>query len=197
MMIASRWFTRFLFGVAALALVACAETDANGKPPDPLGDFSLGFAVVVAKHAEKGPFSRDATPEELEAAVKSEIQRVFGPYDGDRLYHVAIAVNAYALAVPGIPLVASPKSALVITLNIWDDANQVKVGEEHKQFTILERISGKTLLGSGITQTKEEQLAGLARSAVRQVEKYMRENEALFVDPNAAETEPVDAATDS
>ncbi len=175
-----QWIKRFAFGLVAFTLVACAETGPVDKKPEPLGDFKLGYSIVVAKNAEKGPFSRDATAEELEASLKAEVERVFGVYDGPRLYHIAIAVDAYVLAVPGVPIVASPKSAFVVSLNVWDDARQVKVTEEHKQFTVLEAFTAKSIFGSGLTQSREEQMAGLSRSTVKQIHIWLRENEAVF-----------------
>jgi len=164
----------------SLLLLGCAKPEPEVFAPPPLGDFKLGFAVVVAQNAQKGPLSRSATKEELEAALKKEVTKVFGVFHGPRFYNIALAVNAYVLAVPGIPIVASPKSALVVSLNVWDDAKQTKVMKEFKRFTVLEKISTKSLFGSGLTQTKEQQLEGLSRSAVKQVYDWMRENEQLF-----------------
>lgn len=183
------WAKRLFVGLATFVLVACETPETVTQAVEPLGDFKLGFTVVVAKNAEKGPFSRDATTEELEAALKPEIERVFGVYQGERTYHIGLSVDAYALAVPGIPIVASPKSALVVTLNVWDDQKQSKVTEEHKRFTVLEAITPKTLFGSGLTQTKEEQLAALSRLAVQQMHEWLRENEAVFKPDAIAQTD--------
>lgn len=181
-----RLVRRLLILTAATTLAACLG---DGKPeskPDPIGDFQLGYAIVVAQNATKGPLSREIEPEAIKTALTSELERVFRPYDGDRLYHVAIGVDAYVLALPGVPLVASPKSALILTVNIWDDAQQAKIIEENKQFTILESFSGKSIIGSGLTQTKEEQLANLARSAAVQIERWMRLNKEAFNPPEDA-----------
>lgn len=165
----------------AAFLTACGETAAVGPTaPEPLGDFKLGYAVVVADNVEKGPFSRDATPDELEAAIKPVLESRLGAYQGNRFYHVSVTVEAYALAVPGIPIIASPKSALVISVNVWDDAEKKIITEERHRITILEAISAKSLFGSGLTQSKEEQLAGLSHLAVNEVVKWLKENEALF-----------------
>ena len=60
-----------------------------------------------------------------------------------RFYNIGIAVDGFALAPPGIPVVAAPKSVLVITANIWDDAAQTRLNAEGKQFTIFESLSGE------------------------------------------------------
>jgi hypothetical protein len=176
-----------LWGLAALLLASCAETtDVETGPPEPLGDFKLGFATVFADNAEKGPLSREATSDELEIGLKAEMDRVFGAYSGSKFYNLAVSVDTYILAVPGIPLVASPKSALIVSLNVWDDAKNARISEEHKQFTVLEKITGGSLLlGSGLTQSKEEQLIGLQKSAVKQILAWLQENDHLFA-PEAA-----------
>jgi len=177
-----------LFAIVALALGACAAptTKEALAKPDPLGDFKLGYAIVVSKNAKKGPFSREMPKAEVGAALKSELEKVFGAYEGKSFYHIGVSVDAYILAMPGIPLVASPKSALIVTVNVWDDAKQAKILEENKQFTILEPLSSRSIFGSGYTQTKEEQLAGLTKATVKQIQRWMRENEAAFKKEDAA-----------
>jgi hypothetical protein len=167
---------------ALVALAACAEVPVDPmKPIEPLGDFKLGYAVVSAANAEKAPLSRDATPEEWETAIQTRLQAALSPLPGTRFYHVSITVAGYALAGPGIPLIAAPKSALIITVNLWDDAEQRVLIEEHHQITVIEAITAETMiLGSGLTQTREQQIAGLADRAVEETVKWLRENEAEF-----------------
>ncbi len=177
--------------VMAVVLVSCADVPpASVAAVEPLGDFKLGHAIAVAKNAEQGPMSRDATTIELETAIKSEVERVFGVYQGDKFYNIVISVDAYVLAQPGIPLVFSPKSALVVSLNVWDDKKGERITEEHKQFTILEKITGGSLLlGSGLTQSREEQLAALVQTAVFEAHKWLRENKHVFGDAAPTTTE--------
>ncbi len=100
----------------------------------------------------------------------------FGRYDGDQLYHFGISVEGYMLAPPGIPVVYNPKSALIINVTIWDDAAAKKLNEKVEQFTIFETPSGGSMLvGSGYERSKEEQMQGLSRNAVAQIEKWMVE----------------------
>jgi hypothetical protein len=177
-----RAFTATMAIAMAVVLVSCGDVPSPGAAAvEPLGDFKLGFAIAIAKNAEQGPMSRDATTEELETALISEIKRVFGVYKGDKFYNVVVSVDAYVLALPGIPLVFSPKSALVVSLNVWDDQKGERITEEHKRFTILEKITGGSLLlGSGLTQSREEQLAALVQTAVFEIHKWLRENEHVF-----------------
>ena len=106
--------------------------------------------------------------------------RRFGGYEGERLYHIAIHVDAYSLAVPGIPVVLSPKSILVISANVWDDELQAKLHEEPRQLTIFEGASAQSIIGSGLTRSREEQMQVLARNAARRVQLWMLENPEWF-----------------
>ncbi len=165
---------------AATAFLASCAADDLRQPPEPLGDFTLGYNVVVAKNAKPVGPSRKATPEEWEASLKEAIAARLGRYDGEKLYHVGVGVDAYALAVPGVPLVLSPKSVVAVTVNVWDDTAGRKVNAEPKQFTVLERLSGETMIGSGLTQSRETQMKNLSANAARLINEWLVENKAWF-----------------
>lgn len=114
----------------------------------------------------------------------------FGRYDGSRVYNIGIAIDGYALAPPGIPVVAAPKSVLVITANIWDDARRAKLNTEGKQLTVFENLDGQNLIGTGLTRTREEQMAALAYNAAGAVETWLLEHPEWFADPGGAEPSP-------
>lgn len=179
--------------LGALALVAaCAAKDPIDQPPEPLGDFSLGYAIVVADNAKLVPPSRSATPDEWEAVLKEELERRFSRYEGEKLYHLGVNVDGYALAVPGVPVVAAPKSVLVISANVWDDAAQKKLNATPEQMTVFEGLSGDTVMGSGLTRTKQEQMRTLARNAALRIERWLVENrEAWFAYDPATAPAPV------
>lgn len=160
-------------------LAACAKNDLE-DPPVPLGDFGLGLNIVVADNVQKVPISREATPDEWEAVMKEAVAARFGRYDGSRLYNIGISVDGYALAPPGIPVVAAPKSVLVITANIWDDATQTKLNPEGEQFTVFEGMSGDTVIGSGLTRTKKKQMEVLSYNAVKRVEDWLLKHPEWF-----------------
>lgn len=170
-----------------LILGACGAADPLEEDLPSMGDFRLSYNIVVADHMQQVPPSRNATGEEWIEVMTSEIARRFGAYEGDRLYHIAIHIDAYALAIPGIPLVLSPKSILVISANVWDDELQAKLHEEPRQLTIFEGISARSIIGSGLTQSREEQMQVLARNAARRVQLWMLENPEWFsIDEDAA-----------
>lgn len=173
-------------------LAACGRNDLE-EPPVPLGDFALGLNIVVADNVQKVPISREASPEEWEEVMKAAVADRFGRYSGGRLYNIGISVDGYALAPPGIPVVAAPKSVLVITANIWDDATQTKLNPEGEQFTVFEGMSGETVIGTGLTRTKKKQMEVLSYNAVKRVEQWLLDHPEWF--PEAGEV-PVPLAAE-
>src|SRR6056297_1941599 len=165
---------------AVLTMAACTNpNDLDEKPVD-LGDFHLGHNVVVAPNLTKGPASREATEEEWKVAMEKAIDERFSRYDGDRLYHLGISIEGYVLAVPGVPLVASPKSALILNVTVWDDAAGRKLNDDPELVTVLETISPRTVIGSGLTQSKEVQMEHLSRNAAKLIENWLnRQNDNL------------------
>ncbi|MDB5658197.1 MAG: hypothetical protein JWS10_812 [Cypionkella sp.] len=167
------------FGLGLTALAACQTNDLK-EPPVPLGNFRLGLNIAVADNLQKVPISREASKADWEAAIKKAIDERFGRYEGDKLYNIGISIDGYALAPPGIPVVLKPKSALVITANIWDDAAQKKLNPEGKQLTIFEHMSPETFIGSGVTQNKKKQMEILSYNAAKAVERWMLSNPEWF-----------------
>lgn len=178
-------FPALLLGLTVLS--ACAKNDL-AEVPAPLGNFALGLNIVVADNMQKVPISRPATVDEWETALKKAVDDRFSRYQGGKLYNIGLNVDAFALAPPGIPVVASPKSVLVISANVWDDAAQKKLNDKPKRLIVLETASGQSaLVGSGLTRTKAEQMAGLSYNAAKAVERWFLENPQWFeIPPEAA-----------
>ncbi len=184
---------RLAFAAGALALLAaCSGTRDLDGPTEPIGDFYFGHNIVVAENAQQGPLSREASAEEWEEALRAEMDRRFRRFDGDRLYHLAIAVEGYILAMPGIPVVAAPKSALIFSVTAWDDAAGGKINERPHRITVLETFAGDSLVGSGLTRSREEQMQDLSERAARAVETWLRENIEWF-----QRTPPAEAAAET
>lgn len=166
-------FMRLLaFGIGFAFLAACQKNDLQ-EPPAPLGNFVLGWNIVVTDKIQKVPISREASGAEWEAAIEKAMADRFGRYEGDKIYDFGISVDAYALAPPGIPLVASPKSVLVITANVWDDAAKKKLNDEGERMYIFESLSPQTAIGSGLTQSRNRQIELLAYNAAKKVELWL------------------------
>lgn len=183
-----RALSRFVVLGLVLVLSACAATDPLEEELPDMGDFQLAYNIVVADNIQQVPPSRSATAEEWIDVLTAEIDRRFGAYEGDRLYHIGVHVDAYALAPPGVPLVLQPRSILVISANVWDDELQAKLHEEPEQMTIFEGAAPETfLIGSGLARTREEQMQVLARNAARRIQLWMLQNPEWFsIDEEAA-----------
>jgi hypothetical protein len=162
-----------LFALLLALVAACAPKDDLKKPPVPLGRFLLGLNLVVTDSMQKSPVSRNATPEEWQTALKSAVQDRFGRYDGDTYYDMAINVVGYALAPPGVPIVLSPKSVLVVEVRVWYDKTQTQLNAEPKRFVVFEGTSGATIIGSGLTRTKAEQVKVLSYNTAKQIEDWL------------------------
>ncbi|MDF1671101.1 MAG: hypothetical protein P1U83_15960 [Roseovarius sp.] len=169
----------FALMAAVLMMAACTNPNDLDEAPSYLGNFHMGHNVSVAPNLTKGPASREASKEEWIAAMVGAMDERFGRYDGDKLYHFGISIEGYVLAVPGVPVVASPKSALILHVTVWDDAAQTKLNEEPHQVTVIESFSANTILGSGLTQSREKQMENLSRNAAKLIQNWMvRENNA-------------------
>lgn len=165
----------FVMLLAAVALAACTQ-NLPSDPLEDLGAFKLGYNIVVADKMKKGPVSRDATKEEWVSVMTKAMDDRFSRYQGDQLYHFGISIEGYMLAPGGVPVLYSPKSALIIRVTVWDDAAGKKLNSEAKQFTIFETTtSDSVIIGSGHDRTREEQMIGLSNNAVDAIEDWMVE----------------------
>jgi len=165
---------RIIALVCVMGLIAaCTNPNDLDKAPEPLGNFKLGYNVVVAPNITKGLASRDASDAEWIASMKSAVDERFSRYDGDKLYHLGVSIEGYVLAVPGVPLVLSPRSALILNVTVWDDAASAKLNDKPEQITVIESLSGATLVGSGLTQTKEVQMSNLSRNAAKLIQNWL------------------------
>ena len=167
--------------VAALAtLSACASGKRLGDERAELGDFLLGHGIVVEENMVQGPASRKAEPGAWKESLEAEVQRRFARYQGDTLYHLGIGVQGYVLAIPGIPLVAAPKSMLILGVTVWDDAAGRKLNDKPHRIIVFESLSGETAISSGLTQTAEQQMQNLSQNAVAAIERWLARQEDWF-----------------
>jgi hypothetical protein len=185
---------RLLFLFLSLTVLAACQKNDLMEPPVYLGDFVLGHNIVIADKVTKSPVSRNATPEEWKAAMTKAMNDRFGRYSGSRIYNIGISVDGYALAPPGIPIVAKPASALIITAHIWDDATATKLNPEGKQFTIFEKASGETFIGSGLTRSREQQMEILSYNAAKSIEGWLLAHPEWLGLPTKGQATPTVAA---
>ena len=85
---------------------------------------------------------------------------------------------------------------MIILLTVWDDAEGKKLNAEPKQITVLEELSGETILGTGWTQDAETQLRNLSQNASQAIESYLvtQRNEAGWFGGSEARVSEADAA---
>lgn len=180
---------RFCLVAVMAVLTACTYPEDLNDPPVDLGNFRLEHNIVVAPlAATSSAISRSATEEQLTTALRDAIAERFDRYEGSKRYHLGVSVEGYVLARAGVPVVAAPKSAMIIRVTVWDDAQAKKLNVPPEQITILENIDGESLLGTGWTQSAEKQLEGLARNAAKSIENFLvRENaeKGWFMDDDA------------
>ncbi len=169
---------------ATLLLAGCGEPPEIDRDVEPIGDFRLGYNIVVASDVQKGPTSRNATEDELADVVRAAMEDRVGRYNGDGLYHIGLRVEAYALGRAGVPLVYAPRSIFILAMNIWDDATQEKLNEEPIKITAFDGVAG-LMVGGGIVRDRELQMRGLAWSAALEVERVLKEHEKTWFAPKA------------
>ena len=164
-----------------LGLVSACARDDLTVPPEAIGNFYAGHLLSVAPDPQLGPLSRRAEDGEWVAAMQKALEDRFRDrFPGDRKYHIGTAVEAYVLALPGIPLVYSPKSVLIFSVNFYDDATRTRLNPEPVQLTVFEACCTTPILGSGLTKDRHEQMEALSFNAARAVERTMRENAEWF-----------------
>ncbi|MDA9208014.1 hypothetical protein N9O61_03920 [Octadecabacter sp.] len=169
--------------LAALTLTACGGIrDDLTETPEPIGNFLLGHNVAVANDPVRGPFSRPAENEAWKAAMITAVDDRLNNtrFPGGAYFHVGVAVEGYVLGYPGVPLVYSPKSVLIFTVNFFEDTTGEKINEEPIQLTVFEPCCSVPFLGTGYTRSADEQMEGLAFNAARAIERTMRENAQWF-----------------
>jgi hypothetical protein len=167
--------------LGVLLIAACAEQEDLTQPPEPLGQFRLGHNIAIADNVTKGPFSREFTEDQIEAAVQNAVAARLRRYDGDGLYHLGIVVGGVVLAQPGIPVVYAPRSAMIVDVTVFDNTTQAKLNEEPHRIIASEGFRNTVpLLGSGYVRSADQQLENLSAEVAKAIEAWLRENPEWF-----------------
>lgn len=159
--------------LVAGVLAACNGAADLDEAAVPLGDFNLVHNIVVAPKVQKVPLSRELPVETMTTMLQEAVAERFDRYDGERGYHFGISIESYFLAPPGVPVVAAPKSAMIIRISVWDDAKAKKLTSKAHQITVIESFDQGPLVGSGYTKNAEEQFKNLSQNAVKQIETFL------------------------
>jgi len=187
-----RGIVSLMSAVALLVLAGCTEELPQDVVRGDLGAFRLDRLVVVADNPEQLPFSREMDAASLKAAVTKAVEPRFRRFKGDQLYSIGINIQAYSLAAPGIPVVAAPKSFLALSVNVYDD-RPARLNAKPKRLLITEDAGGDAVVGSGYTQSAQEQLDELADNAAIEIERWLRENPGWFAPKSAPKSAPESA----
>ncbi|RLJ40776.1 hypothetical protein BCF46_3347 [Litoreibacter meonggei] len=174
----------------ATVLSACAVANPDTEEQVPLGDFKLDLNVAVTDNARKMGVTRAATAEEWEQVLEAAIDKRFRRYEGEKLYHLSYSLDGYILATKGGRLALAPRSAMSVTVHVWDSETKTRLEERSKQILVLEQLDGETFIGSGFFNSKEQQMQNLAAQFAKAVERWLVSNGDLFgqdVDAEAKE----------
>jgi len=164
----------FLFSIVMVVLASCSATGDLDAPVKPLGNFKMGLIVPkAAADLQKGPLSRSATAEEWEGAVKTAFTTRFSRFQGTRTVDIGVVIDGYVLAQVGVPVVAAPKSVVLMRIILVDAETQQVLNEPH-QISAFESFVPGSVVSSGLANTREEQLVDLANAAARATETWMR-----------------------
>jgi len=182
--------------LSVLFLVACGAEEDLSLRPDAIGQFRLGHNIAIADNIQLGPFSRTLTEDQIEGSVQSAVGARLRRYEGNGLYHLGMNVGGLVLARPGIPLVYSPNSVMIVDVTVFDNKTQSKLNEEPKRFVIGEGLKNTVpIIGSGYVRSAEEQLENLAANFARQLEDWIEENPDWFAPVPGQVKVPFEVAT--
>lgn len=162
--------------ISAMLLVAsCSQSGEDlAADPEPFGDFKLATVHVRADDSQTLPLARDAAAEELEAALEAELERRLGRYSGETRYSIEVEVAGHFIAPAGVPIVFSPRSTMALHVKVRERATRRAMNEDPRLFLVGEPFSGKTLVGSGLVQSKEEQIQALAERSAYLIERWLK-----------------------
>lgn len=163
-----------------LGLAACAVPDPETDEIVELGDFRLLSNVAVTTNARKMGVSREADAEAWEEVLETAIDKRFARYEGETPYILSYSLDGYILATKGGRLALAPRSAMSMTVHIWQTEPQKRLAERSKQLLVLEQFDGETFIGSGLFRAKEEQMENLAAQFAKAVERWLLANGDLF-----------------
>ena len=119
----------------------------------------------------------------------------FSRFDGGSYNHLGITVNGYILAKPGIPLIAAPKSILIFRVIAIEDHTGKVLTQKPHQITVVEQLNVGSLIGSGYTRSREQQINDLAQQAALSTEAWLRQ-QSWFEGPDTIVKLPLDVEVD-
>jgi hypothetical protein len=138
---------------------------------------------VAPRHDEGTAVARAPPRRNSRRRCATEIEQRLRRYDGDGLYHIGVRIEAFVLAQPGIPIVLSPQSVLLLAVNIWDNETRERLNDEPIRSPPSRRQHRRAVHPLGPREVAREQLENLSISAAQEIEKLLRENEETWFAP--------------
>ena len=183
--------------ICLLFLAACSSpTQDFDSRLVPIGNFRLGQIVArAAAELTKGPLSRTASREELITAINVAFRNRFSRFEGGAYYHLGITATGYILAKPCIPLILAPKSILIFKVIAIEDYTGKVLTKKPHQITVVEPLNGGSLIGSGYTRSREQQINDLVQQAALSTENWLRQ-QPWFEGPDTIVELPQDVDVD-
>lgn len=170
------------FGLV-LGLAACTTELDPDTHASALGAFRLDRVVVVVDDPTVGALSRTLEDAVLADALDEALVTRFGRFDGPDTYALGVKVQGYVLAQPGVPVLLAPRSLMGLSVNVYyvdPEGQAFRRNAEPNNLTVFESAGSDTVVGSGYSQTAEEQLDELVGNAAIEIERWMRENPDWF-----------------
>jgi hypothetical protein len=183
-----------LFLLLPLLATACTSDLDPDVARTGIGDFSLDRVVVIVDGPLVPPYSRSLSEAAVKSAVEDSLQARFGRFEGTGSYSIGVKVQGYVLSGPAVPVLFAPRSQLFLSVNAYDDS-PARLNADTLNLTVHEDAGGDTVVGSGYSQTAEEQIAELASNAAIEIERWLRKNPDWFTGAARAAASETAAAT--
>ena len=178
-MVSFAHFLRCTTAASLMLAVGCTTDLSPEVARQPIGDFRLEHLVVVVDDPFSPAVSRKLSDEVIAAALTEAVEARLGRFEGSGTNFIGVKVAGYVLAPRAVPILFAPRSQLYLNVIAYDAA-QNRLNAEPHQLVVNERAGGDTVIGSGYTQSAEEQLAELADNAAIEIEKWLRDNADWF-----------------
>ena len=176
-------------------LSACASGAKLGDERAELGDFLLGHGDrCYGKDAVKAPCLAQGRARRLERKPEAEVQRRFARYQGDTLLSPGVACRAMFWPFRAFPLVAAPKSFLILGVTVWDDAAGKKLNDKPHRIVVSRIAVGRNRDQFRPDAKRRRADANLSQNAVAAIERWLAKQEDWFPPKRAGRRPPETAA---
>lgn len=167
---------------ALLGMSSCGDGVLFPAPSGPLhlANIRIGHVGVVTSGMVQGAYSNAVSPEDLASHLRGAITSKLAGLDGARSYNIGVKVTSYMLANPAVPTVSSPKSALIMSVTVWDDSRGQKPVAPPATVIAVDGLYGTSVFITKQQGDKDHRLAALSAKAALEIERYLTKNIDIF-----------------